>query len=154
MTSTFLTLGLITLEKKQNKPKYRKYDFKDLTLTSPIGKVSMNGPIYVDPTNPEFGSDVTIAYGEPRNTITIKSYFNDSKNTDAEEQIDADLAIMPSQFPEYGFKYTMNIRNTPNSVSTIIQLTTAPVVFLNLQIFIDRTKSFFGSWTRSEQSSV
>lgn len=111
-----LFLGQIILETKQNLPKYRKYDFKDLSVSSPIGKLSVNGPIYIDTTNPQFGSDIVISYGEPKNTISIKGNYNYAKSTETEKQMDADLAILPSEFPDYGFKYTMNARSTPNLV--------------------------------------
>lgn len=112
-----LILGVVVLERKRNSPTYRKYEFQGLGLTTPFGRFSVDGQVYVDTSYPQIGSDVVFSYGDT-NTLQLKSYFDYLNNGDQDKQLTANLSFIPSQWPMYSFRSDLQVRKTPSAVST------------------------------------
>lgn len=98
---------------------YKKYKFDELTFISPFGKFAIVGLIQTDSQFPQYSTNLSVICGDGdmKDTFTLQSNLNYTKNIAEEKKIIADLTFMPTHWPMYSFRYTFNYDKSSNTVS-------------------------------------
>jgi hypothetical protein len=67
-------LGVVTLRKEANRPNYQNYEFQQLSLTSPLGKFSLDGSVVYDKDRPQYKADIKATNGNNKYVVVQGGY--------------------------------------------------------------------------------
>ena len=108
--------GTVTLRKLSDRPTYRNYDFQKLTLTSPLGRHSLDGSVTYDEVRPQYKMDMKAANSNNKYLVVQAGY---EKGAGPDNETSAHVAFLSSQYPLYGFKYTYYTNAKDNMVRNV-----------------------------------